>query len=102
MRNELPPAADQYERPYSSKEIIEKYGYSTYSRLEKDPVHRFRMRTGIELIHKEPSKKEFIRICSNWQAMSDSMKRRSNEESIRLFGIGNLEHYYKLITEYKE
>lgn len=35
-----------------------------------DPVHKWRAESGIELIHKEPTKKEFDRIFKNWQLMS--------------------------------
>ena len=96
----LPPKADHYDPPYSADDIIRIYGRQTYLKLSKDPAHKFRMDTGIELIHKEPSKTELVRICSNWQAMSLKMKQQSDIESMHLFGVKNLEHYMLLIQEY--
>jgi hypothetical protein len=58
------------------------------------------MRTGIELIHREPSKEELERIWANWQLMSDEQKRISDKKSIELFGKTNAENYAELIKTY--
>lgn len=68
--------------------------------LKDDPVHVWRAKNGIELIHKEPTLEELNRIWNNWQLMSDEQKIISDNESIRLFGINNEDHYYALIKEY--
>lgn len=91
-----------YDPPLSREEVIKKYGIKTYIRLSKDPAHKFRMDTGIELIHQEPTKEELIRIWNNWQLMSDEMKRISDEKSIELFSMTNKEHYEYLIDNVYE
>ena len=65
-------------------------------KLMNCPIHMFRARTGIELIHKEPTFSEQMRIWDNWNLMPDEMKRLSDIKSIELFGITNEEHH-KLI-----
>lgn len=90
-----------YEPPYSKEEVIENYGMNKYEELSKDPAHKFRMDTGIELIHKEPTKKELNRIYQNWLLMDNKKKKISDEKSMELFGIKNIPHYMQLITEYK-
>ena len=49
--------------------------------LKKDEVHAWRADTGIELMHKEPTKGEFERIWKNWQQMPAEMKESSDEQS---------------------
>lgn len=69
--------------------------------LKEDEVHAWRAKHGIELIHKEPTLEELERIWKNWNLMSKAQKIISNNESIRLFGMDNREHYWKLVlTEY--
>lgn len=92
----------KYDPPYSKEQVIEKYGKKLADRLAKDPAHRFRMNTGIELIHQEPSKEELLRIYENWQLMTDEMKEKSDAMSKKLFGMTNEEHFETLIkTIYK-
>jgi hypothetical protein len=55
--------------------------------LKKDPVHAWRAKTGIELIHLEPSREELIRIWKNWCLMSEEQKAISDKKSIELFGV---------------
>lgn len=69
--------------------------------LKNDPVHVWRAKTGIELIHKEPTIEELQRIWNNWNLMADEQKRISDEKSIELFGVDNKTHYEQLITEYE-
>ena len=64
--------------------------------LHDDPVHRWRAENGIELIHEEPSFKEFVRIIQNWKLMTPEQKKLSDEISIKLFGITNEENIKKL------
>lgn len=69
--------------------------------LKEDEVHAWRAKHGIELIHKEPTLGELERIWKNWNLMSNEQKIISNNESIRLFGMDNRQHYWKLVlTEY--
>lgn len=90
----------KYEPPYSEEEVKEKYGIDVYNRLSKDPAHAYRMKTGIELIHKEPSKEELERIWKNWNNMSHNQKIKSDKKSIELFGKTNKENYEELINLY--
>ena len=90
----------KYSPPYTSEEIKRVYGNKVYKRLSKDPAHKYRMDTGIELIHKEPTKEELERIWKNWNLMSDYQKRESDKKSIELFGVTNQDHYNELINSY--
>ena len=90
----------KYSPPYTSEEIKRVYGNKVYKRLSKDPAHKYRMDTGIELIHKEPTKEELERIWKNWNLMSDYQKRESDKKSIELFGMTNQDHYNELINSY--
>lgn len=91
-----------YERPYSYEQIKKNYGLDLANKLMKDPAHKFRAETGIELIHKEPSLDELKRIYDNWNLMPEDLKKKSDEKSIDLFGISNKDHYQKLLIEYKK
>lgn len=91
---------DQYDPPYNADEVIAKYGMDVYNRLAQDPAHKFRMDTGIELIHEEPSLEELNRIHNNWQLMSDQQKEISDKKSIELFGVNNEDHYIQLLSKY--
>lgn len=88
--------ATKYDPPMSIKDIKKK----GYSHLLKDPLHMWRAKTGIELIHKEPTLEELNRIWKNWQLMTPDMKRASDKKSKELFGMTNEEHYRKLLKEY--
>jgi hypothetical protein len=90
-----------YDPPYSADEVRANYGEETYNKLVKDPAHKWRMDTGIELIHQEPSKKELDRIWTNWQLMDTESKKKSDEKSIELFGITNAENYTRLCPLYE-
>ena len=70
--------------------------------LKKDTIHAWRAKTGIELIHKEPTLDELNRIWKNWQLMTDKQKQISDKKSLELFGITNEEHYKVLLKEYNE
>ena len=50
------------------------------------------MKTGIELIHREPDEEEQVRIWKNWQLMTDEQKKISDEKSKELFGVDNAAH----------
>ena len=96
---------NEYQRPFSYEEIREKekagvYPEGTADRLMDDPVHKWRMETGIELIHKEPDEEEQIRIWDNWQKMSDEQKEKSDEKSIELYDMTNEEHHKQIMNEY--
>jgi hypothetical protein len=94
------PLEEDFDPPYNAQQVRDNYGEETYHRLIKDPAHLWRMRTGIELIHKEPSKKELERIWANWQLMTTDQKRKSDEKSKELFDKTNAEHYAELIKTY--
>ena len=89
-----------YDRPYTAEEIKQKYGNKVYRKLSKDPAHKYRMDSGIELIHKEPTKEELERIWYNWNLMDDDQKSKSDKKSIELFGKTNKDHYDELISSY--
>lgn len=84
----------------SLEEIEEKYGYEKCQILQQCPVHGWRAETGIELIHKEPTKEELERIWKNWKQMPYYMKLLSNKKSFELFGVDNEENYRNLIKQY--
>jgi len=89
-----------YERPYT-KEEIKRYYPDKAEMLLKDPVHLWRAETGIELIHKEPTKDEQIRIWNNWNEMTDEMKKKSNEKSAELFGKDNTTYNEEIMRDWK-
>lgn len=68
--------------------------------LRECPIHSWRARRGIELIHDEPTKAELIRIWINWNLMSKSMKELSDKKSLELFKVTNEEHYRQLIKKW--
>jgi hypothetical protein len=78
-----------YERPYTYEELVKHYGKYIANKLSNDPCHKWRMETGIELIHKEPDLDEQKRIWENWQLMSGEDKQKSDEKCIELFGMTN-------------
>lgn len=87
-----------YQPPYSVIEI-KKHFPSKAKKLLRDPAHLFRAKTGIELIHKEPNKKEQLRIWENWQQMTDGQKKISDQKSVELFGLTNQEHHLQLVNQ---
>lgn len=68
--------------------------------LKDDKVHSWRAKTGIELIHQEPTLGELNRIWVNWNQMNDKQKAMSDQKSIELFGASNEEHYTSLLNLY--
>lgn len=93
---------ERYDPPYNEEQMRE-HGYSeeTIERLKNDPVHRWRMETGIELIHREPTRTELKRIWKNWQQMTPDQKRISDRKCKELFGCDNKTLYEYLIRQYK-
>ena len=85
----------QYEPPYSIEIIKEKY-----PQLLKDPVHVWRAKTGIELIHKEPTYDEQKRIFYNWQAMSNKDKERSDKKCKIFFKTTNRAFHNYIMENY--
>lgn len=90
-----------YDPPMTADEVKRRYGEKAFKRLFDDPIHRWRMETGIELIHREPTEREFRRILGNWKSMSDKQKAQSDRKSIELFGMDNLNHAKVLKKEYR-
>ena len=52
--------SSKYDRPYSADEIKKNYGIDVYDKLVQDPIHKYRMDSGIELIHKISSNESLI------------------------------------------
>lgn len=90
-----------YKRPYTIKEIKKYYPHQA-ERILKDLVHLWRAKTGIELIHKEPTKKEQERIWRNWNQMNELMKRKSDKKSLEFFGKNNEEHYREIMKKWNK
>lgn len=91
---------ESYEPPYTLNAIKQKYGDEVYRKLRDDPVHRFRAETGIEVIHKEPTRDEFERIVKNWDLMTPEQKKQSDEFSMKQFGNNNKNRIDLLRKEY--
>lgn len=81
-----------YDRPWDRKQLMAK----NYEHLLADPAHAWRADNGIELIHKEPTRAELERIWKNWQLMSDTQKKESDRQSLKLFGKTNTDNYAEL------
>lgn len=93
---------EQYDPPYNEEQLRE-HGYpeEVIEKLKRDPVHSWRMKTGNELIHREPTRTELIRIWKNWQQMTPDQKRISDRKCKELFGCDNKTLYEYLIPQYK-
>lgn len=89
----------EYSAPYNFDEVARIYGRAVAERLNADPAHAWRMRTGLELVHPEPTLAEQERIYRNWCLMTPGQKRESDKESVRLFGMGNAAHHRKIMRE---
>lgn len=88
-----------YDPPLSVEEIKKKYSADLVKKLLNDPIHNWRALTGIELIHKEPTLVEQVRIWHNWQKMDLKQKRKSDTRSLELFGITNEKHHKQIMNE---
>lgn len=91
----------QYEPPYNIEQIEKIYGRVLANRLLNDPVHRWRAKTGIELLHREPDLAEQKRTAANCRLMSEKQKRISDKKSVELFGKKNLERLDELLALHK-
>lgn len=111
-KSDLPPSpefdpsvaigVEKYEPPYNAEQMRQNgYSEDVIKKLEADPVHKWRMDTGIELIHREPSKSELMRIWKNWQQMTAEQKKKSDAKCKELFGCDNKTLYDFLIVQYK-
>lgn len=92
---------EMYDPPYNPEQIRKNYGDELAKKLLNDPIHKLRAENGIELIHKEPTKKELKRIYKNWYYMTPEQKSKSDEYSLKIFGKTNKDHYKELIKTYK-
>jgi len=88
-----------YLPPYNEKQIRKKFSADLADKLLSDPVHKWRAETGIELIHREPNKKELERIWDNFSKMTQEQKEISDKKSLEFFGLTNAEHYSKIVNE---
>ena len=89
----------QYDPPMSVEEIQINYP-ELADELLSDPIHRWRAETGIELIHKEPSLAELLRIWENFKLMPKELQEASDLKSVELFGMTNAEHFEQLYNEF--
>lgn len=80
--------AEKYEKPYDVETLKE-----LYPKLLDDPVHKWRAKNGIELIHKEPDFQEQKRIFYNWNIMPKTLQEKSDKKSKQLFKCSNLEYH---------
>ena len=80
--------AEKYEKPYNIEILKEKY-----PKLLDDPVHKWRAKNGIELIHKEPDFQEQKRIFYNWLVMPKTLQEKSDKKSQQLFHCTNFENH---------
>lgn len=91
-----------YKKPMTEQEIIDKFNKKILKELMSDPVHKFRIESGIELIHKEATYKNFINTCKNWLVMPDNLKKISDEKSYELFGVSNEENMRIINSELRQ
>ena len=84
--------AEKYEKPYNIETLKE-----LYPKLLDDPIHKWRAKNGIELIHKEPDFQEQKRIFYNWNSMPKSLQEKSDKKSQQLFKCSNLENHNWII-----
>ena len=88
--------SESYQPPYTLDQLCDLYPADVCLKLASDPVHRWRAESGIELIHKEPTREELERIWKNWQLMSPEQKEISDKKSLEIFGVSNKTHYEQL------
>lgn len=88
-----------YQRPYTAEEIRKIYPDKAEVLL-RDPIHFWRAKTGIELIHKEPTLDEQERIWKNWNEMTDEMKAQSDIKSKEIFGKANAAHNQEIMSNW--
>ena len=91
----------EFDPPYNAEQIKKEYGEDTYNSLIDDPAHKWRMETGIELVHQEPDVEELRRIWANWLLMTPEQKAESDAKSVELFGKTNAEHFGELLPLYE-
>ena len=80
-----------FEPPYNYEQLVVLYGKNLADKLYKDSTHRWRMETGLELIHKEPTLDQQKRIWQNWNLMTDQQKKISDKKCLELNGKTNSE-----------
>ena len=73
-----------------------------YPHLLRDPAHRWRAETGVELVHREPTEAELRRIMANWEQMSPEEQDISDRKSMELYGVTNRENYSRLLPGYNK
>ena len=102
LYNLILQSLQQYQPPYNQQQLRQNgYDQETIQRLKRDPVHKWRIQTGIQLIHRQPTKTQLERIWNNWQLMDDEQKTKSNQKCMQLFGVTNQFLYGYLIPQYK-
>lgn len=92
VTNAMSKTAEEYSAPYPMDKLP--------AHLKKDPVHKWRAESGIELLHQEPSIEEMTRIIKNWKLMSKEQKALSDAKSLEMYGQGNKERIKELLGKY--
>lgn len=85
----------KYEPPYPLDILKEKY-----PKLLKDPVHVWRAKNEIELIHKEPTYDEQKRIFFNWLAMPRNKQEISDKKEKELVDATNMNYHNFIMEKY--
>lgn len=101
LYNLILESIEQYQPPYNEQQMRQNgYDQETIQRLKNDLVHGWRMKTGLQLIHRQPTKTQLMRIWKNWQRMTDDQKIVSDQKCMQLFGVTNQVLYGYLIPQY--
>jgi hypothetical protein len=88
-----------YEEPKSFAQIADKDGSRQAIELAKDPVQKFRMESGIEVIYPTKSVKEQVKLYNNWKLLTPEQKITSDKKSKEIYGLDNETHHKKLLKE---
>lgn len=103
-----------YEPPYSIYELLKYYGEEktnkmlgpNWTDLKKSKnntpgqrAHAWRVLTGLELVHPEPSLDEQTRVWKNWNKMLPEMKKMSDKKCIELYGCDNKTNFKQIMKE---
>ena len=86
-----------YEAPYSLDELKT---HEPKLAACLDDIHAWRAKTGIELMHREPTLAEFIRIFRNWQCMTPAQKEESDKQEAIFQGNDNTNFFETVYYNY--
>jgi hypothetical protein len=101
--NEDDKIIDHYIRPLSFERLEAICSKQMIKSMKENYIVAWRAYTGIEIMHKEYSKKKMIRIWQNWQYMSEKMKEISDNKLVELCGRTNKREFDRVMnTDYRE